>query len=239
MDLLIYNPKAGKGNAKQHLEKFPQAQKLQTTGNNDVDRIRNALTKKHKRLIVIGGDGTVHSAVQAIIGRDISLQVVPAGSSNSFYEEIQKSKPQAIDVLKINEIYCVHLAGFGLNAKIIKKSEKSNKSGIWKYLGNLFSSLFSHGATEFVVGKKSLRTKLLIIANGCTYQGKFPINPKGNMSDGKFELCTLKDQESVTSAVIENVGKAPFHIDGEFYGHPKKVKVTLLKQELRLSYTDN
>ena len=36
------------------------------------------------RLVVVGGDGMVHTAIQAVAGSDVVLGVVPVGTGNDF-----------------------------------------------------------------------------------------------------------------------------------------------------------
>ena len=60
---------------------------------------RDAVAAGAERLVVLGGDGMVHLAVQAVAGTDTILGVVPVGTGNDFVRHSQvslriRSRPQ-------------------------------------------------------------------------------------------------------------------------------------------------
>jgi diacylglycerol kinase (ATP) len=54
------------------------------SGSEAEQRCREALDGGATALIAVGGDGTLHAAVQAVAGTDVPFAVVPAGTGNDF-----------------------------------------------------------------------------------------------------------------------------------------------------------
>ena len=90
---VLANPSAGRG---RHRGLLPQVvERLGTSGL--VVQLVDATTAEEAEkachravaegvaaLVAVGGDGTVHQALQAVAGRDVPLGVVPAGTGNDF-----------------------------------------------------------------------------------------------------------------------------------------------------------
>lgn len=86
---ILVNPAAGRGAARR---KLPELQRLAgragvavevTDGLDDLTRrVRRAVAGGAERLIVAGGDGTVHHTIQEMAGRATALAVLPVGSGN-------------------------------------------------------------------------------------------------------------------------------------------------------------
>src|SRR5690606_19045591 len=114
-----------------HLEVY------KTTGNNDKAAIE-AIVKKRKpnRVLVAGGDGTISTVAECLLGTDSCLGIIPAGSANGIAVNLglPDTVPEQIaialstctlkvDVLYINKNLCLHIADLGINAELIQKYE--------------------------------------------------------------------------------------------------------------------
>ncbi len=168
-------------------------------------------------LIVVGGDGTVHEAVNGLLvskNQETALAVIPSGSGNDFakmigmpknislaVEKILEGKVKYVDVGKINERYFVNSLGIGFDARVahltneIKNEVK--KSGLLLYLISLFRILrkdFYTYEVQISVDEGALRNKniTLIAANmGKTYGGGFKITPLAKNDDGYIDVCVV------------------------------------------------
>ncbi len=53
---------------------------------------REAITRGCDSVIVCGGDGTVHEVIQALVGTDVALGIVPMGTANALASDLGLSK---------------------------------------------------------------------------------------------------------------------------------------------------
>ncbi len=242
--LIVYNPTTPKFNFERDMSNYTNYNPdyFKTTGNDDKRKLKHLLNKKkYELVVVIGGDGTVNLVASFLVNTNIKLAIIPRGSTNGLFYDLtsndlplSKRKVKHIDAIKIGEDYCFHLADFGFNAHIIKNTRMINTKRFFKYLVGFFKSLFEFKKYEFKVNDNKLKKRLLVIANGKGYGLKFRINSLGELDDGKFEVCTLNTQRSYSEVKIVNLDKSPFHIDGEFKGHPKEIFATIKKKSLKV-----
>ena len=96
--LLIYNPTAGpRGELRRDLERVLgylgergwHATIRATRKPGDATELaRAAVAARCKAVLVAGGDGTIHEAVNGLVGSDTALGVLPAGTGNVWAKEI-------------------------------------------------------------------------------------------------------------------------------------------------------
>lgn len=90
---VLANPSAGRG---RHRGLLPGVVEALAAGGRDVrllvagsgaeaeDACRQAVADGAEAVVAVGGDGTVHRAVQAVAGTDVAFGVVPCGTGNDF-----------------------------------------------------------------------------------------------------------------------------------------------------------
>jgi diacylglycerol kinase (ATP) len=122
---LLTNPTAGKGKgARTAAIALPRLREAGFTVRNlagrDADEARDlarqAVDDGVESLVVCGGDGMVHLAVQLLAGRETSLGIIPAGTGNDVarYLNIPRSDPQrAADVVVGSKVRTMDLARTG------------------------------------------------------------------------------------------------------------------------------
>src|SRR5262249_35231920 len=90
---VIVNPSAGAGRAASRLaiarsildDAWPGATWHESRGASHVSELcADAAARGFERVVVAGGDGTVHHAVRALAGTDTALGVLPVGTGNDF-----------------------------------------------------------------------------------------------------------------------------------------------------------
>src|SRR3712207_572266 len=98
--VLIANPNAGRGRAvaARDAEEFTSLSRaegvevsvLHTAGPDDAARLaREAVAKGATDVVVRGGDGTVHEAVQGLVGASARMTVWPAGTANVLARQLE------------------------------------------------------------------------------------------------------------------------------------------------------
>jgi diacylglycerol kinase (ATP) len=110
--VLIANPKAGQGGAKQRHEAIQRFCRLlrergidvdvrPTLGPNDAARLASEVVREgFREVIVSGGDGTINEALQGLVGSSVRLGIWPRGTANVLGRELRL--PRQVD--RITEI---------------------------------------------------------------------------------------------------------------------------------------
>ena len=171
----------------------------------------------YTRVYACGGDGTLHEAVNGIVGaKNMALCPVPVGSGNDFiryFENISRERFLDIsacvrgreiscDVLRCGDFYALNNISAGLDAITAKRQIKVKKlplvSGGAAYkiaLGYSFLSAmknpirFEVDGEEVTVGNGSVA--LAVLGNGKYYGGGFKATPLADIGDGLMDFCSV------------------------------------------------
>jgi len=119
--LFIVNPVAGRNNCyriwndiKAHID-FPH-EVILTKGPGEAKYLAESAVKQgFKRMVAVGGDGTVSEVVNGIVGTDVELGIIPAGSGNDFIKalNIPQRPLDALAVIKKGNSQSVDLGNKG------------------------------------------------------------------------------------------------------------------------------
>ena len=219
--MFVINPTSGRGQRQDKdgiIAQFSEEEGFEykiyrTTGVDDASQINNRLDEFQPEMVIaVGGDGTINMVATRLIGRDIRLGIIPAGSANGLAYNLEvpenfeqalkinlRSNAKPLDVILINgEYHCLHFADIGLNARIVKRFEKEGSKGLLGYGKQLFKELFE-GKTSFSVYielpgrlKRRMKAEMLVIANAKSFGTGAIINPTGQLNDGKFEIIVIR-----------------------------------------------
>lgn len=217
--LFVINPVSG-GKRKQNLETaihdffkpLPhQVEFFLMDGKNDAASLTHWIqTWKPDRVIAVGGDGTVSLVAKQVMGTDVPMGILPAGSANGMARELDihaginsalnivvNGEVKRADVIRINqEHFCLHLSDIGLNAQIIKHFEDRNIRGFLGYGAALLKSLWKKELMQVTIGTRNREIRreafMVVIANATKYGTGAVINPYGNLYDGLFEVVVVK-----------------------------------------------
>ena len=167
-------------------------------------------TLNPQRVIAVGGDGTVSLVAEQLLGSQIAMGILPAGSSNGMAKELNipvdvngaldiivNGDIKPCDVIKINDKeICLHLSDLGFNAQLIKYFEQGNFRGKMGYAVKVFKALWRKRLMDITIqtDKEQIRRKafMVVIANASKYGTGALINPEGNLDDGKFEIVIVR-----------------------------------------------
>lgn len=220
---LIVNPAAGRGRAGRRLPRIRElieASGIETMlyesrGVGDLEaQVQELVRDGTRHLIVAGGDGSVHEAVNGIMagGGSAALGVVPTGTGNDFAKAAQipldweaaaillarriadDASPRPIDVGRMNERYFANGAGIGLDAKVTQIARSYNwPIGDLVYLIAIFRAMVDGIATpEIEIRADEFEWNgpltLASVSNGPWIGGMFHIAPMAINDDGLLEL---------------------------------------------------
>lgn len=161
-------------------------------------------------VLVLGGDGTVMEVVGALVGRDVSVGILPGGTGNQLarYLGLPLSIPRAVRALARASAVTMDLgrlgdgrhfsltAGFGLDAAMIAGANPALKRrvGVGAYVWSAARALPALRAFRVraqVDGETlDVEVALAMIANvGAVMGGRFGLGPGIAPTDGLLDLC--------------------------------------------------
>ncbi|NLI09888.1 MAG: hypothetical protein GX447_03910 [Elusimicrobia bacterium] len=179
-----------------------------------------AVKRGFKKVVAVGGDGTIREVASSLAGKDAALGIIPMGSGNGFARNLLlplNIEKALVTVFKEKYLYCdvgiclgeifLCACGFGVDALIAERFNTGNHSrGLFPYFVSGAKSLFSY-KPKLLRFKKSDGTfidyfpLLAAVMNGRQYGGGACVNPEGLIDDGVLEFISLKNM-GFLSAVL-------------------------------------
>ncbi len=220
---LFVNPTAGRGRAARRL---PRIEQLFAASGVALEVIRSAATgeieaqvSRHveagaRRIIVVGGDGSIHEAVNGLqrANQECALSVIPSGTGNDFakacgitldWEQATQSLLQRIttnvparkiDIGRVNERYFANGVGIGFDAKVTRVARSYRwRIGDFVYLLAILRCLYDGVATpDLRIDSEQMNFSgpltLATVCNGPWVGGMFHIAPAADNADGMLDL---------------------------------------------------
>ncbi|HET7922051.1 MAG TPA: diacylglycerol kinase family protein, partial [Gammaproteobacteria bacterium] len=220
---LILNPAAGRGAA----VRFEPAlcaelatlgiavDVVHSTAPGDVaSRVAAALVARPERVLIAGGDGTVHEAVNGWMqaGGGAPLGIIPAGTGNDFMKMldqkpddwraacrlIARGRVREMDIARCNDFYFANSLGIGLDAQVALAANRMRwLHGTLVYGVALFKTLLrdhrtprvrvTHDGETFETG-----ITLLAAQNGRVEGGSFRLAPHAELDDGLLDVVLAR-----------------------------------------------
>ncbi len=223
---LFINPTAGRGRAGRRMSRirdiFDQAgiatdiHTSRAVGDLEM-QVQETVNAGATRIIVAGGDGSVHEAVNGIMRADrpAQLGVIPSGTGNDFakacsisldWERSSRTLAQRlaagatarrVDIGRMNDRYFANGAGIGFDAKVTRIARSYRwPVGDVVYLLAIFRGMVDGIATpDMTITADDFRwtgpVTLANISNGPWIGGMFHVAPMADNSDGRLELLIV------------------------------------------------
>jgi diacylglycerol kinase (ATP) len=173
------------------------------------DLAKQALEQNIKKIIAVGGDGTVNEVAKTILNSEAALGIIPFGSGNGLARHmgIPVNPSKAIarlntasvktnDAGMINGMPFFCTSGMGFDAHIGKIFATLKGRGFTGYIKAVLTEFANYKAQQYKVtvnGKTLNRDAFLItFANASQYGNNAYIAPQANVTDGKLDICILK-----------------------------------------------
>jgi len=224
---LFLNPAAGRGRAGRRQSRIlkllqekglaVQYHESQSPGDLEAQVLRH-VNNGVKRVVVAGGDGSIHEAVNGILRSDgkTALGVIPTGTGNDFakacdiplnWEHATRlladrlaafESPRQIDAGRCNDRYFANGVGIGFDARVTEVAQSYRLPiGDLVYLLAIFKSMIEDIAgpqLTIVADEYAWEGPLTLVAicNGPWVGGMFHIAPMARNTDGKMELMIVK-----------------------------------------------
>lgn len=162
------------------------------------------------RFYIVGGDGTMHNLLQALVHTEHDAVLIPLGTGNDFCRMISKEKDpvkllkksltlesKKVDTVKINDRYFMNSACFGVDAMIANRmpavTGAASGAQSKNYVGSLVKNLFDYEFDNITVlseGKTIYQGAITLCTfnNGQYYGGGFRVTPLADICDGYFNV---------------------------------------------------
>ncbi|MGI9234616.1 MAG: diacylglycerol/lipid kinase family protein [Woeseiaceae bacterium] len=220
------NPTAGRGRAGRRQTRIVELLKSrnlpielhrsEAVGNLE-EQVKHHVEQGTERIIVAGGDGTVHEAINGIMhsGSTAALGLIPTGTGNDFAKAcgiplnwehaaelladrlVASQYAKTIDIGTMNERFFANGAGIGLDAKVTRIARAYRLPiGDLVYLLAIFRAMVDGLATPRLQISTDEFTwdgpaTLASISNGPWIGGMFHIAPMAANDDGHLELLVV------------------------------------------------
>jgi diacylglycerol kinase (ATP) len=217
--LFVLNPISG-GSPKTEIELFiseyAKANNIEyeifhTTGSHDNESVKHWVNSiQPDRVVAVGGDGTLKLVAEVLLGTNIPIGIIPAGSANGMARELElpvdtkecmdaivKGNTDRIDVIVINDTdICLHLSDIGMNAQLVKYFEENGLRGKLGYARGVFRMLLKRSLLQVRINDKHKEIErnafMVALANARMYGTGAMINPTGDLRDGTFEVIVIR-----------------------------------------------
>ncbi len=216
--LFIINPISG-NNKKQNIDKtisncidndkFDSQFVFTEYGKHATELAQEAVNKEFDIVVAVGGDGTVNEVTNALIGTDVKFAIVPSGSGNGLarylkipinvkkaVEIINRGKFTQIDTMKVNDNYCVNMAGVGFDAHISNLFASYGKRGLQSYVKLIIKEFFKYKEHRYkiLIDNRVGEEEAFVIsfANSTQFGNNAHIAPMAKIDDGLIDVCILK-----------------------------------------------
>lgn len=241
--VFVVNQKAGDGSAPDTVKKLVENRKDCEIYSSS--SVADTLSYIHTRsaqdpderlcFVACGGDGTVNSVANAVLqaGSNAAMSVLPLGSGNDYVkayggkesfldlDTLLTAEPHPVDVIRVNDRYCVNAFHFGLDSAVAHTMNEVKSKPI---IGGKHA--YATGVLKAILC--SMRTPCTIRVDGevihsgnmllCTVTcgeyvgGSYRCAPRTKLDDGLAEICLVKPVSRLRFLSLMNAYKRGEHL---------------------------
>ena len=244
---VVLNPVAGVSQPETVRERIESALRecdipleiYETTGEEDLNQhIREAVRQGFKLFISAGGDGTLSSVIDGLVGTEIPLVIIPTGTWNALAQALdiplqidpaidllfQEHEIRTIDAMQVDQNFFVLSISAGAGSLTMKEVDREEKRRFGKLadLRRALTHVLEFRSYRFDVkidGKPTkFRASELLVANSEILGLKsLQLDPGIRMDDGKLNICriyanTISDYLKLALSMLRGGQKANWNI---------------------------
>lgn len=217
---LVWNPVAGNGVALKAYEivtrelanrGIPFSSAKSEYPGHAAELAKEAVEAGAKKIIAVGGDGTIREVATAVINTDATLGMISCGTGNDIIRPLKipndpvealevalNGERRQMDAAMANDQLYFNVAGFGFDVDVLHYVEiykKKMKNGSLAYLRGLIAAIanLSSRKTKITWPEGSMEDDVLIIAagNGTHFGGGMMVTPNADPFDGLLDICIM------------------------------------------------
>lgn len=211
------------------------------------EQARRAAADGVERLLVAGGDGTIHHTLQGLVGTSCALGVIPVGTGNDFAGTLQvppdldaavrrglEGEIRRMDVIRVGEVYSASYVGVGFDSEVAEHANGlKTLRGPLVYPYSVIHTLatFQPPSMRIVHDEGVFEGRVMFtnLANLPRFGGGMRIAPQASIDDGVLDLVIVKE---IPRRVLLSV--FPKVYAGRHVGHPavlffrtRRVEITI------------
>ncbi len=225
--IILANPRAGAGHAQTLAQRLIQDRQSgkeplllePTSADQARSQLDQALTGGDQQLVVIGGDGTLHLAVNRVLergfGEKVNFRLLPAGSGSDFFRSLRcarrianeprdSSQPPTfpVDALQVqwadgSRRYGINTVSAGLAGDVSAAMAGSVKNGFAAYLRATLKAFLHHRPRPFSIAIDGVPffhgdLSLIAVTNGAYFGQGMKVAPKAEIDDGQAEIVAAR-----------------------------------------------
>ena len=241
---VLTNPTSGKGRgAGTSARVVPRLQdagfEVRTLVGRDADEAadlaRGAVGDGVETLVVVGGDGIVHLAVQAVAQSETRLGIVPAGTGNDVarYFDLPRDDPDAatdiiiagqerrVDLARAGSTYFVTVLAAGFDAIVNERANAMTwPKGQMRYNLATLAELRTLSPISYVLDldgqEQRFEATMVAVGNGPSFGGGLRITEGAVLDDGLLDVVVIEPMKR-----LELVRTYPKLFSGTHVHHPK------------------
>ncbi|WP_348772564.1 diacylglycerol/lipid kinase family protein [Pseudoalteromonas luteoviolacea] len=215
---MVYNPQSGKKMLahkawleKNAIERQIKLQWYATCGCFERDLAQlMCLIKQQHQVTVLGGDGTLNLAINAmlcvkesvLVDAKKSVALLPCGTGNDFARQFGYSMEQwraavfadttcRVDVGQVDRRYFINMAGVGFSAEVVSAMAGKKRFGALSYTFTGIAKLFFYKGVTVSVDGVEQRVLMSLFANGRHFAAGLTPAPSAEVSDGQLQMVTI------------------------------------------------
>ena len=160
-------------------------------------------------IVASGGDGTINEVAGCVVGTEVTLGIIPAGSGNGLASNlnipknftsalniIKKGVVVKIDVGTVDGNYFFSNSGIGFDAQVIKNYEASNERTITSYLKSSMKALkelASENTYSVKIDDKIIECQpfMIFVSNSNELGYNLSLTPKASLMDGELDVLIV------------------------------------------------
>lgn len=182
---------------------------------------REAVAAGCRRIVAVGGDGTVNEVAQALIHTPAALGLVPCGSGNGLARHLglpttlaaalelaagTSGRIAELDTGTANGLAFVNVMGMGLDADVSQRFNRLTRRGLPAYARTALAAFLSCGTQSCSITQEghteTLETILISVANSDQYGNNAKIAPRARVDDGVLDLVAVGPAGILGGAVL-------------------------------------
>lgn len=228
---LIWNPVAGNGAAVRAYQLvtdalaergIPFTSEKSAYAGNATELAKEAVANGAKKIVVLGGDGTIREVASALMHTNVPLGIISCGTGNDIIRPLKiPNDPLAaleialggevrqMDAAMANDLLYFNVAGFGFDVDVLRYVEiykKRMKNGSLAYMRGLLTALLHLNSRKTTISWPggSMEAQVLIIAagNGTHFGGGMMVTPKADPFDGLLDICVINNVSKLNAYLI-------------------------------------
>lgn len=163
-------------------------------------------------VVAVGGDGTVHEAVNGLAESDVPLGIIPVGTGNDFaralgiprqplpaLDVIVAGHVRSVDLGEVNGRRYVQVAGVGFDAEVAAAVTRNRArmpgGGALPYLWGILHKMATYKNQRLTLetegGTVEREALMVAIGNTRNYAGGLMICPDAQLDDGLLDMCLI------------------------------------------------